>query len=86
LNFLQFVTAKFILREILTKERSGTEQAYEWKQKHSSKPFHPGSDWTMVKEDNTVRVKAAPNGNTLTGIEIRSDENILIQSTRNNGI
>jgi len=46
LNFLQFVTAKFTLREILTKEQSRTEQAHEWKQKHSSKLFHPGSDWT----------------------------------------
>jgi len=36
----------------------------------------------MVKEEETVRVKAVPNGKTLPGIEIRSDE---IQSTRNNG-
>jgi len=28
----------------------------------------------MVKEENTGRVKAVANGNTLPGIEIRSDE------------
>jgi hypothetical protein len=37
--------------------------------------FTPGL--TMVKEDNTVRVKAVPNGNTLPGIEIRSDEKYI---------
>jgi hypothetical protein len=36
----------------------------------------------MVKEDETVRVKAVPNRKTLPGIEIRSYE---IHSTRNNG-
>jgi hypothetical protein len=37
--------------------------------------FTPGLIGQMVKGDNTVRVKTVPNGNTLPGIEIRSDEN-----------
>jgi hypothetical protein len=36
--------------------------------------FTLGLTGQMVKEDNTVRVKAVPNGNTLPGIEIRSEE------------
>jgi hypothetical protein len=36
--------------------------------------FTAGLIGQTVKEDSTVRVKAVPNGNTLTDTEIRSDE------------